>query len=245
MSSIMQRLKESMFNAKQTFEQSYDDTKENLDRMNSEWEELEKRTLTKIDETEEYFESSAGKEPEGAELEKIRSKGEQLSEEFEALYQGHTKMKASAEVTAEYVETRYRDSKQMNSQIASHGKNALIAAIVLGMIIGACVVWFSWKQEVLLTVLGALVGGGTVLVIGLIIYFSLTTVARGWEKKWKGLQESVTELKKMLKIIDTKAMALCSVQLEIEMMAKQVKSVTECKSELVENFKDYRAATTT
>lgn len=154
-------------------------------------------------------------------------------------------MKARAGVDAEYVESRYKYSKQMNSQIASHGKNALIAAIVLGMIIGACVVWFSWKHEVLLTVLGALVGGGTVLVIGSIIYFSFTTAARGWEKKWKGLQESVTKFERTEKIIDKKAMALFSVQSEIEMMAKQIKSVTECKSELIKLFKDYRAATTT
>lgn len=241
-----------MFNAYQALEdlefkekQSYDEIKEDLDGMNSEWKELEERTLTKIDETEEYFKSSAGKEPEGAELEKFRSKGEQLSEEFKALFDGHNKMKARAGVDAEYVESRYKYSKQMNSQIASHGKNALIAAIVLGMIIGACVVWFSWKHEVLLTVLGALVGGGTVLVIGSIIYFSFTTAARGWEKKWKGLQESVTKFERTEKIIDEKAMALFSVQSEIEMMAKQIKSVTECKSELIKLFKNYRAATTT
>ena len=84
-----------MFNAYQALEdlefkekQSYDEIKEDLDGMNSEWKELEERTLTKIDETEEYFKSSAGKEPEGAELEKFRSKGEQLSEEFKALFDG-------------------------------------------------------------------------------------------------------------------------------------------------------------
>lgn len=56
--------------------------------MNLEWKELEERIFIKIDEIEEYFKLFVGKELEGVELEKFRSKGEQFSEEFKVFFDG-------------------------------------------------------------------------------------------------------------------------------------------------------------
>lgn len=92
---MLRKLIQSVHNVCQALEdlefkekQSYDGIKEDLERMNSEWQNLEKRTLEKIEETEEYFTKLlADGEPEGTVLENTREVGEQFSKEFGALYE--------------------------------------------------------------------------------------------------------------------------------------------------------------
>lgn len=64
---------------------SYDEIKDDLDQMSSEWENLHKKTLPKIEETLEYFSRFTDNEPEKSEVDNITKRAEKFRREFQAL----------------------------------------------------------------------------------------------------------------------------------------------------------------
>lgn len=64
---------------------SYDEIKDDLDQMSSEWENLHKKTLPKIEETLEYFSRFTDNEPEKSDVDNITTIAEMLRGEFQAL----------------------------------------------------------------------------------------------------------------------------------------------------------------
>ena len=106
------------------------------------------------------------------------------------------------------MERQYDYSKTMKDKIVTHARNALIAAILLGMILGGVIAWREYHGKTIPTVFGVLIGGGSVTVIGGLAYFILTSVARRGVKKWEGLRDRVSKLKALDKLIDNKAEVL-------------------------------------
>lgn len=93
----------------------------------------------------------------------------------------------------------------MKDQIVTHARNALIAAIVLGMIVGGVIAWSTFNGKTLPIVFGVLIGGGSVTIVGGVAYLIWISVARREVKKWEGLRDRVSKLKALDKLIDKKA----------------------------------------
>lgn len=66
---------------------SYHDIKQDLEQMKIEWEDLEKETVPKINETVEYFNRFTQNEPQEAEVDKITERANELKNDFETLSQ--------------------------------------------------------------------------------------------------------------------------------------------------------------
>ena len=153
-------------------------------------------------------------------------------------------MAGRAGVDPKIVEERCESSKKMKSQILSHGRNALIAAILLGMIIGGVTAWSKWKDQILPVVLGVITGGGAVLIVGGIVYLVFAAVAARGVKKWDDLRKRASQLEEMDKIIDRKASKLHRVPMLLDMIANKLQSVKQGSIQLVEQCDKYNATTT-
>ena len=143
------------------------------------------------------------------------------------------------------VEKRCEYSMKMKSQIASHGKNALIATVLLGIILGGVIAWTTWNGKILPVVFGVLVGGGVTLVIGGLTYAIFTAVAVTAVKKWEALQTRASEFQGMGKNIDRIAEKLYVVHLLLDFIASKEETVKEGSIQLVEKCRDYISAATT
>lgn len=154
-------------------------------------------------------------------------------------------MAARAGVDSKLVEERYECTKKMKSQIVLHGKNALIAAVLLGMILGGLIAWSMWNGQILPVVFGVLIGGGAVLVLGGLTYFIFAAVAARGVNKWEDLHKRASEFQKMDKIIDRKAQELYAVPTLLGMIANKVQPVKQGSIQLVKQCKGYTGATTT
>ena len=154
-------------------------------------------------------------------------------------------MAARAGVDSKLVEERYEYSKKMKSQIVLHGKNALIAAVLLGMILGGLIAWSMWNGQILPVVFGVLIGGGAVLVLGGVTYFIFAAVAARGVNKWEDLHKRASEFQKMDKIIDRKAQELYAVPMLLNMIANKVQTVKQGSIQLVKQCEGYIGATTT
>ena len=144
------------------------------------------------------------------------------------------------------VEKRCEYSKTMKSQIVSHGKNALIATVLLGMILGGVIAWTTQNGKILPVMFGVLIGGGTTLVIGGLTYAIFTAVAVTGVKKWEALQKRASEFQDMAKKINRIANKLYGVHLFLDIIASsKEETVTEDSLQIVEKCRDYIDATTT
>ena len=145
----------------------------------------------------------------------------------------------------EIVQKRYDYSKRMKNQIVTHGKNALIASVILGMILGGLIAWEKWNDQILSIVFGILIGGGATLLVGGLTYLIFTAVATRGVKKWEELQKRVSEFQIMDKIIDQKAQELYDVLMLLDMIASKEQSVKQSSIQLVKQCEDYISATAT
>ena len=139
-------------------------------------------------------------------------------------------MVGRADAYRKIVKERCEYSKKMKSQILSHGRNALIAAILLGMIVGGVTAWSKWKDQILPVVLGVITGGGAVLIVGGIVYLVFAAVAARGVKKWDDLWKRPSQLTEM----DEMASKLHRVPMLLDMIANKVQSVKQGSIQLVE-----------
>ena len=154
-------------------------------------------------------------------------------------------MSARACCDYDFVEKRREYSMKMKSQIVSHGKNALIATVRLGSILGGEEAWTAWNGMILPVVSGVLIGGGMTLVIGGLTYAIFTAVAVTAVKKWEALQTRASEFRDMGKKIDRIAEKLYGVHLLLDMIASKEETVKEGSIQLVEKCREYISAATT
>lgn len=156
-------------------------------------------------------------------------------------------MGGRAGVDPEIVKKRYEYSKRMKNQIVTHGKNALIASVILGMILGGLIAWAKWNDQILPILFGISIGGGATLIVGGLTYLIFTAVATRGVKKWDELQRRVSEFQIMNKIIDQKAQELYPVPMLLEMIAskEQTGGVKQGSIQLVKQCEDYINATAT
>lgn len=64
---------------------SYEGIKKDLDKISSDWEDLEKETSSTLKETMEYFTQFTENEPKESEVETILTKAKRLEENFRTL----------------------------------------------------------------------------------------------------------------------------------------------------------------
>ena len=64
---------------------SYEGIKNDLDKISSDWEDLEKETSSTLKETMEYFTQFTENEPKGSEVETILTRAKLLEEKFRTL----------------------------------------------------------------------------------------------------------------------------------------------------------------
>ena len=64
---------------------SYEGIKKDLDNISSDWEDLEKKTLSTLKETMEYFTQFTENEPKESEVETILTRAKLLEEKFRSL----------------------------------------------------------------------------------------------------------------------------------------------------------------
>lgn len=163
----------------------------------------------------------------------------------ESTFFRHSDLVGRVEVDPAIVERQYNYSKTMQKQIVTHARNALIAAIFLGMILGGLIAWQRWNGAALPIVLGVLTGGGSVLIIGGLAYFILTSVAKRGVNKWAGLRERVAQLKEMDKRIDKKAQDLYPVpHILLGRIIDQKTSVTRGSVALIKECNKYNESST-
>ena len=117
----------------------------------------------------------------------------------------HSDLVGRVEVDPAIVERQYNYSKTMKDQIVTHARNALMAAILLGLILGGVIAWRTYDGRTLPIVFGVLIGGGSVAIVGGLSYLILVSVAKRGVKRWEGLRQRISQLKAMDKRIDTKA----------------------------------------
>lgn len=154
-------------------------------------------------------------------------------------------MGARAGVNREIVNNRYEYSKRMKNQIVKHGKNALIASVILGMILGGLIAWAKWNDQILPILFGISIGGGATLIVGGLTYLIFTAVATRGLKKWDELQKRVSEFQIMERIVDPKAKELHAVPILLGTIASKELSVKQGSIELVKQCEDYINATAT
>lgn len=138
------------------------------------------------------------------------------------------------------VERQYNYSKTMKDQIMTHGRNALIAAILLGMILGGIIAWRTYNGQTIPIVLGVVIGGGAATIIGGLSYLVLTSVARRGVKRWENLQERVSKLKALDQIIDKKGENLYPVaHILLDRIINKHTSVMDGSIALIEQCEEY------
>ena len=131
----------------------------------------------------------------------------------------------------------------MKNQILTHGRNALIAGILLGMIIGGVVAWRTYNEQTIPIVLGVLVGGGAVTIIGGLFYLVLTSVARRGVKRWESLQIRISKHEALRNIIDKKGKNLYAVSMRVDsIINKNTVSVMDKSEALIEQCEEYEKA---
>ena len=151
-------------------------------------------------------------------------------------------MLARAHVDAQIMEKRREYYMKMKSQIVSHGKNALIATVLLGSILGGVEAWITWNGMILPVVFGVLIGVGMTLVIASgLTYAIFTAVAVTAVKKGEALR---TRFQDMDKKIDRIAVQFYGVHLLLDMIASKEDTVKEGSIQLVEKCGDYIVAAT-
>ena len=139
------------------------------------------------------------------------------------------------------VERQYNYSKAMKDQILSHGRNALVAAILLGMILGGIIAWRIYNNQTIPIVFGVLIGGGAVMIIGGLSYFVLTSVARRGVYRWESLQERISKLKALDKIIDKKGEDLYPVaHILLDRIINKRASVKNGSEALIKQCEEYQ-----
>ena len=155
----------------------------------------------------------------------------------------HKKLYSSVKVDQQIVERQYNYSKTMKDQILTHGRNALIAGILLGMIIGGVIAWRTYNEQTIPIVLGVLVGGGAVTIIGGLFYLVLTSVARRGVKRWESLQIRISKHEALRNIIDKKGKNLYAVSMRVDsIINKNTVSVMDKSEALIEQCEEYEKA---
>ena len=153
----------------------------------------------------------------------------------------HTELEGFIKVDPEIVERQYDYSKTMKDKIMTHGRRALAAAILFGMILGGIIAWRTYKEQIIPIVLGVLIGGGAAVIIGGLSYFILTSVARRGVNRWKSLQERILKLKALDKIIDKKGEDLYPVpKILLERIINKHTSVKDGSEALIEQCEEYQ-----
>ena len=153
----------------------------------------------------------------------------------------HTELEGFVKVDPEIVERQYDYSKTMKDKIMTHGRRALVAAILFGMILGGIIAWRTYKEQIIPIVLGVLIGGGAAVIIGGLSYFILTSVARRGVNRWKSLQERILKLKALDKIIDKKGEDLYPVpKILLERIINKHTSVKDGSEALIEQCEEYQ-----
>ena len=128
----------------------------------------------------------------------------------------------------------------MKDQIMTHGRNALIAAIFLGMILGGVIAWSIYVKQTIPIVLGVLIGGGVATIIGGLSYFVLTSVARRGVYRWESLRERISKLKALDTIIDKKGEDLYPVaNILLDRIINKHTSVMAGSEALIEQCEEY------
>ena len=158
----------------------------------------------------------------------------------------HTEMKGRAGVDPKLVEERHQYSMTMKDKIVTHGRNAWVAAALLGMCLGGLIAWASWKDQILPKLLGVLIGGGAVLIIGGLAYCIFTTVAARGVRKWDDLRKRAWQLQQMDKIIDKKLQELYpipNVLLSMIIAEASKQSIKQVSIKLVKQCQKYDSAT--
>jgi len=220
---------------------SYDEIEADIEEMNTKWSTLEEETQAKIKETIEYFSPFRENEPEESKFDTIKERTSQLKEEYLALLTRHTELEGFVKVDPKIVERQYNYSKTMKDQIMTHGRNALVAAILLGMILGGIIAWRTYKKQTIPIVLGVLIGGGTAVTIGGLPYLVLTSVARRGVYRWESLQERISKLKALDKIIDKKGEDLYPVaHILLDRIINKRTSVRDGSEALIEQCQEYQ-----
>lgn len=157
----------------------------------------------------------------------------------------HTELGSFVKVAPKRVERQYKYSNTMKGQITTHGRNALVATIFLGMILGGIIAWRTYTEQTIPIVLGALIGGGVAVIIGGLSYFILISVATRGVYRWNSLQERISKLnlKALERIIDRKGEALYPVQILLDSIINRhisAGSVKEGSEALIEQCEEYQ-----
>lgn len=153
----------------------------------------------------------------------------------------HTELEGFVKVDPKIVERQYNYSKTMKDQITTHGRRALVAVILLGMILGGIIAWRTYKEQIIPIVLGVLIGGGAAVIIGGLSYFILTSVATRGVYRWKSLQERISKLKALDKIIDKKGEDLYPVpNILLDRIINKHTSVKDGSEALIEQCEEYQ-----
>lgn len=154
-------------------------------------------------------------------------------------------MEGAIEVDPGIVERQYNYSKTMKEQIVNHATKALMAAILLGMILGGVIAWKTYNSKIIPIVFGVFVGGGSVTIIGGLAYLILLSVGRRGVKKWEGLRDRVSKLKAMDKLIDEKAEDLYPVpNILLDRIINKHTSVTRGSIALIKQCDKYNETST-
>ena len=155
----------------------------------------------------------------------------------------HTELEAFVKVDPEVVKRQYNYSKTMKDRIMTHGRNALVAVILLGMILGGIIAWGTYKKQTIPIVLGVLIGGGAAVIIGGLSYLVLTSVARRGVYRWENLQNRISKIKALDKKIDKKGEDLYPVAyvlLDRIINSKRRNSIMDGAKELIEQCEEYQ-----
>ncbi|CAH3015201.1 unnamed protein product, partial [Porites evermanni] len=182
---------------------SYEGIKEDLDNISSDWEDLEKETLSTLKETMECFTQFTENEPKESEVETILTITKLLEEKFRTLLTSQlSKVLFQIKVPSQQ---KFSLSEILRDNKKQHGRRAWILSILLGLILGGVIAWMAWNSQILPAVFGVLIGGGALLIIGGLVYFIFAAVAERRVRKWKQLQQGVSHLQDTAKFILRKA----------------------------------------
>lgn len=223
---------------------SYYEIEADIEEMNTKWSKLEEETRAKIKETIEYFSDFRENEPEESTFDTIKERASRLKTEYLALLARHTKLEGFVKVDPKIVERQYSYSTTMKDKITTHGRNALVATIFFGMILGGIIAWRTYNEQTIPIVLGVLIGGGVAVIIGGLSYFIVRGVATRGVKRWKSLKERISKLEPLDKIIDKKGEALYPVpHVLLDKIISKLDKNTSVKVEseaLIEQCEEYQ-----
>lgn len=118
--------------------------------------------------------------------------------------------------------------------IAEHGPKAVVAAVALGGILGALFAWQTYRNQILPTVYGALIGIGATGIVSGFAYLVFKVSAKKSVAKWRRLCEEYSQLAELHKTIHTKNQIMTTLSVMLKAVKHDLRLgsedvITQCK----------------